>query len=58
MTRNPYNELGFDGVQFHDDDAVSDIREQALADVQSEASDAKKSSDDIRDTVTYKRTRA
>lgn len=41
-----YKELGFDGVQFHDDDAVPDLEKKAPAQIEAEAKAMKKSLDE------------
>ena len=41
-----YKELGFDGVQFHDDDAVPDLESKSPSQIESEARAMKKSLDD------------
>ena len=41
-----YKQLGFDAVQFHDDDAVADVEEKTADQVQQEASAMKKMLDD------------
>ena len=41
-----YKELGFDGVQFHDDDAVPDLERKNPSQIESEAKAMKKSLDD------------
>ena len=41
-----YKQLGFDAVQFHDDDAVPDLENLSAADVQKKAADVKKMLDD------------
>ena len=37
-----YKQLGFDAVQFHDDDAVPDLEEKSFEQVQQEAAEMKK----------------
>ncbi len=41
-----YKELGFDGVQFHDDDAVPDIVNKSASQLSKEAGEMKKVLDD------------
>ena len=41
-----YGELGFEGVQFHDDDAVPDVDSKSPAELEREASEVKKVLDD------------
>ena len=41
-----YKQLGFDGVQFHDDDAVPELEELSPADIVRKASEVKKMLDD------------
>ena len=41
-----YKKLGFDGVQFHDDDAVPNVDSKSAADVEREARAMKKMLDD------------
>jgi xylose isomerase len=41
-----YKKLGFDGVQFHDDDAVPNLEGLSAAEVQKKAVDVKKMLDD------------
>src|SRR5262245_28171654 len=41
-----YKELGFEGVQFHDDDAVPDIESKSASQVSTEAKAMKKMLDD------------
>ncbi|MFP6584237.1 MAG: TIM barrel protein [Candidatus Hydrogenedentota bacterium] len=41
-----YTELGFEGVQFHDDDAVPNVESKTLAELQREAAEMKKVLDD------------
>ena len=41
-----YKELGFDGVQFHDDDAVPDMENLSPAEIEREAAEVKKLLDD------------
>ncbi len=41
-----YKQFGFDGVQFHDDDAVPDLESLSAADVEKKAADVKKMLDD------------
>ena len=41
-----YKDLGFDGVQFHDDDAVPDMNDLSADQIRSAAADVKKSLDD------------
>jgi xylose isomerase len=42
-----YKELGFDAVQFHDDDAVPDLEKKSPQQIESEARAMKKSLDDV-----------
>lgn len=41
-----YKQLGFDGVQFHDDDAVPDLNDLSAAQIQKEAASLKRRLDD------------
>ena len=41
-----YKELGFDGVQFHDDDAVPDVDQKSPEQIRGEAKQMKKMLDD------------
>lgn len=43
---NRYKEMGFDGVQFHDDDAVPDIVNKSTSELSKEAQEMKKVLDD------------
>jgi xylose isomerase len=42
-----YKKLGFDGVQFHDDDAVADIENKTPAQIESETKQMRKRLDDL-----------